>query len=136
MQTYILVDTANMFMRARHVVRGDDMYTKIGMSYHIMFNSINKVWREQKGTHVVIALEGLSWRKDFYEPTNVIGRLLLPPRQNVNKKKTQTVLGRPNELQDSLGIRQTVLYYNMVSVKLMTLLHVGYINPMITPTLL
>ena len=35
MQTYILVDTANMFMRARHVVRGDDMYTKIGMSYHI-----------------------------------------------------------------------------------------------------
>ena len=68
MQTYILVDTANMFMRARHVVRGDDMYTKIGMSYHIMFNSINKVWREQKGTHVVIALEGRSWRKDFYEP--------------------------------------------------------------------
>ena len=33
-----------------------------------MFNSINKVWREQKGTHVVIALEGRSWRKDFYEP--------------------------------------------------------------------
>ena len=30
---YILVDTANMFMRARHVVRGDDMDTKIGMAY-------------------------------------------------------------------------------------------------------
>ena len=41
--TYILVDAANMFMRARHVVRGDDMSTKIGMAYHIMFNSINKV---------------------------------------------------------------------------------------------
>ena len=68
MQTYILVDTANMFMRARHVVRGDDMYTKIGMSYHIMFNSINKVWRNQNGSHVVIAMEGRSWRKDFYEP--------------------------------------------------------------------
>lgn len=68
MQTYILVDTANMFMRARHVVRGDDMYTKIGMSYHIMFNSINKVWREQSGSHVVVCLEGRSWRKDFYEP--------------------------------------------------------------------
>lgn len=67
-QTYILVDTANMFMRARHVVRGDDMYTKIGMSYHIMFNSINKTWRDQSGTHVVICLEGRSWRKDFYEP--------------------------------------------------------------------
>ena len=34
-------------------------------------NSINKVWREQKGTHVVIALEGPSWRKDFMNLTNV-----------------------------------------------------------------
>ena len=68
MQTYILVDTANMFMRARHVVRGDDMDTKIGMAYHIMFNSINKVWRNQQGSHVVIALEGRSWRKDVYPP--------------------------------------------------------------------
>lgn len=66
--TYILVDAANMFMRARHVVRGDDMHTKIGMSYHIMFNSIYKVWREQNGTHVVFCLEGKSWRKEFYEP--------------------------------------------------------------------
>lgn len=67
-QTYILVDAANMFMRARHVVRGDDMDTKISMSYHIMFNSINKVWREQNGGHVVVCLEGRSWRKDYYEP--------------------------------------------------------------------
>ena len=66
--TYILVDAANMFMRARHVVRGDDMDIKIGMAYHIMFSSINKVWREQNGTHVVMCLEGRSWRKDFYEP--------------------------------------------------------------------
>ena len=38
--TYILVDTANMFFRARHVVRGDSIETKIGMAYHIMFSSI------------------------------------------------------------------------------------------------
>jgi 5'-3' exonuclease len=44
------------------------MKTKIGMSYHIIFNSINKVWREQQGTHVVLCLEGRSWRKDAYEP--------------------------------------------------------------------
>ena len=60
-----------------------------------MFNSINKVWREQKGTHVVIALEGVvSWRKDFYEPHKRNRQAVLPPRQNVNKKKTLTVLGR------------------------------------------
>ena len=68
MLSYILVDAANMFFRARHVVRGSDMKTKIGMSYHIIFNSINKVWREQQGTHVVLCLEGRSWRKDAYEP--------------------------------------------------------------------
>ena len=67
MMSYILVDAANMFFRARHVVRGD-MNTKIGMSYHIMFNSINKVFREQKGTHVVLCLEGRSWRKDAQQP--------------------------------------------------------------------
>ena len=39
---YILVDAANMFFRARHVVRGEDAETKVGMAYHIMFNSINK----------------------------------------------------------------------------------------------
>lgn len=66
--TYILVDTANLFFRARHVVRGDDIQTKIGMAYHIIFSSVNKAWRDFKGSHVVFALEGRSWRKDFYEP--------------------------------------------------------------------
>ena len=65
---YVLVDTANMFFRARHVVRGDDIETKIGMAYHIMFASINKAWRDFNGSHVVFCLEGRSWRKDFYEP--------------------------------------------------------------------
>jgi 5'-3' exonuclease len=66
-KTYLLVDAANMFFRARHVVRGEDAETKAGMAYHIMFNSINKVWRDFKGSHVVICLEGRSWRKDFYD---------------------------------------------------------------------
>tara|TARA_R100000541_G_scaffold18923_1_gene28812 strand:+ start:1513 stop:2505 length:993 start_codon:yes stop_codon:yes gene_type:complete len=69
MLSYILVDAANMFFRARHVVqRGADAKDKVGMAYHIMFNSINKVWRNQNGSHVVLCLEGRSWRKDAYEP--------------------------------------------------------------------
>ena len=66
--TYILVDTANMFFRARHVVRGSDIETKIGMAYHIMFSAINKAYKDFNGSHVVFCLEGRSWRKDFYEP--------------------------------------------------------------------
>ena len=67
MANYILVDTANTFFRARHVVRGD-IDTKVGMALHITLNSIKKAWQDFDGTHVVICLEGRSWRKDYYEP--------------------------------------------------------------------
>ncbi len=67
MTTYILVDTANTFFRARHVVRGD-IDTKVGMALHITFNSIKKAWLDFKADHVVFCLEGRSWRKDFYQP--------------------------------------------------------------------
>lgn len=67
MSTYILVDTANTFFRARHVVRGD-IDTKVGMALHITLNSVKKAWTDFKGDHVVFCLEGRSWRKDFYEP--------------------------------------------------------------------
>jgi 5'-3' exonuclease len=65
--TYILVDAANMFFRARHVVRGDTE-TKVAMAMHIIFASINKCWRDLNGSHVVVCFEGRSWRKDVYAP--------------------------------------------------------------------
>jgi 5'-3' exonuclease len=65
--TYILVDTANTFFRARHVVNGSSDI-KLGMAFHITFNSIKKAWNDFEGKHVVFCLEGRSWRKDFYEP--------------------------------------------------------------------
>ena len=64
---YILVDTANTFFRARHVIRGD-ADTKLGMALHITFNSVKKAWQDFNGSHVVFCLEGRSWRKDFYKP--------------------------------------------------------------------
>lgn len=65
--TFIIVDTANTFFRAKHVVRGDSDI-KLGMALHIMFNSVRKAWQDFDGAHVVFCLEGRSWRKDFYEP--------------------------------------------------------------------
>ena len=65
--TYILVDTANTFFRARHVVRGD-ADIKIGMAFHITLNSIRKAWQDFNGSHVIFCLEGRSWRKDYYGP--------------------------------------------------------------------
>ncbi|SVE21358.1 uncharacterized protein METZ01_LOCUS474212, partial [marine metagenome] len=54
-----------MFFRARHVVRGEDIHTRIGMSLHILFNSIHKVWMKFKPDHMVLCFEGRSWRKDL-----------------------------------------------------------------------
>lgn len=67
MKTYILLDTANLFFRSRHVVRGD-LDTKLGMSLHIVFSSIKKAWQDFDGEHLVICLEGRSWRKNIYPP--------------------------------------------------------------------
>ena len=65
--TFILVDTANTFFRARHAIKGD-LETKIGMSLHVTFNSVKKAWKDFDGSHVIFCLEGRSWRKDYYAP--------------------------------------------------------------------
>jgi len=65
--THILIDTANTFFRARHVIRGDTS-EKIGMAIHITMNSIKKAWQDFEGSHMVFCLEGRSWRKDHYAP--------------------------------------------------------------------
>jgi 5'-3' exonuclease, N-terminal resolvase-like domain len=64
---YIIVDTANCFFRARHVVRGN-ADEKIGMALHVTLASIKKAWQDFNGDHVVFCLEGRSWRKDYYAP--------------------------------------------------------------------
>jgi 5'-3' exonuclease len=66
-KTYILVDTANTFFRARHVVRGS-LEDKVGMSIHTVLGSVRKAWKDFKGDHIIFCLEGRSWRKDYYAP--------------------------------------------------------------------
>ena len=66
---YLLIDTANMFFRARHAAyRAADSWEKVGYALHITLSSINKVYRRFSADHVVFTLEGRSWRKDFYPP--------------------------------------------------------------------
>ncbi len=67
MKTYLLIDLANLFFRARHVVRGS-LEDKVGMSLHTTLSSVRKAWKDFKGDHVVFCLEGRSWRKDVYPP--------------------------------------------------------------------
>ena len=66
---YLLIDTANMFFRARHVAhRASSTEEKVGYALHITLAAINKVAKKFNADHVVFALEGRSWRKDFYAP--------------------------------------------------------------------
>jgi 5'-3' exonuclease len=66
---YLLIDTANMFFRARHVAfRATSAEEKVGYALHITLAAINKVHKKFSADHVIFALEGRSWRKDFYEP--------------------------------------------------------------------
>lgn len=67
MTTFIIVDTANLFSRARFVVKGD-ADTKQSMALHIVFNCIKKAWKDFNADHIVFCFEGRSWRKDFYSP--------------------------------------------------------------------
>lgn len=65
MTRYAIIDVANMFYRARHVVQGD-AFTKAGMALAIMFKSLRKVHRDMKADHMVFCVEGRSWRFDEY----------------------------------------------------------------------
>jgi len=66
---YVLIDTSNMFFRARHQThRASDTWTKLGFALHLTIMSANKVARKFGADHIVFALEGRSWRKDHYKP--------------------------------------------------------------------
>lgn len=69
---YIIVDTANLFFKSRHIAsRQSTDWERIGMAIHLTLSSVNSLVRkfsDGQPTHVVFALEGRSWRKDFYKP--------------------------------------------------------------------
>lgn len=69
---YILIDTANLFFKSRHFAsRGSDDWEKIGMALHLTLSGVQSIVRRFIGSescHVIFALEGRSWRKDFYKP--------------------------------------------------------------------
>jgi 5'-3' exonuclease len=66
--TYVIVDTQNLFMRVRFGVRAPDLDSQIGLALHIILSSVKKVWTDFEANHLVFCLEGRSWRKDVYTP--------------------------------------------------------------------
>jgi 5'-3' exonuclease len=98
MTDYILVDLHNMFHRAKHVSRGPDIETRIGMCLHILFSSMNFV-SKKFGGHVIIASEGRSWRKDVY-PIYKENRKVL--QGQISQKDLREVQAMYDALDDTL----------------------------------
>ena len=86
--THILVDTANTFFRARHVIRGDTS-EKVGMAIPIMMNSDKKAWQDFDGTPVVFCLEGRSLCKDHYAPTKETGKEMADAQTEKEKEENE-----------------------------------------------
>jgi len=67
MSTYLLVDCANTFFRARHVARYGDVEERVGMAIHVTINAIRKAHKMFGIDKTIYCLEGRSWRKDHYK---------------------------------------------------------------------
>ena len=86
---YLTIDTANLFHRAKHGIKGD-IDLKLGMCFHVIFNAVKKCWVDFDADHCVFAFEGHSWRKDYYEPYKR-NRLIVRELMN-NKEKDDEAL--------------------------------------------
>lgn len=68
MKTFILTDASNLFYRQVKMTNpalGID--SMVGMGLHMIFHSAKKEYNKWKGDHLVLFMEGRSWRKDIYE---------------------------------------------------------------------
>lgn len=79
-KTYVIVDTNNLAMRVRYGTRAPDFNATVGLAMHIIFASIKKVWNDFDADHCLFALEGRSWRRDFYTPYKAQRRELASQR--------------------------------------------------------
>lgn len=103
MKTFVIVDYANMFFRAKHNAgKGATLNEKIGLSIHILLNSVRSVWQRVDGTHCVFAMEGGSWRKAIY-PEYKKNRLILKLKKTPKEiEEDELFFEAANELADYL----------------------------------
>lgn len=63
----------------------------VGMSLHLILNSMKKEYTNWKGTHCVFYLEGRSWRKSFYPPYKA-DRAIAYAAKTEKEKEDQEIL--------------------------------------------
>lgn len=89
---FILCDGLNLFYRTIHTVNPSlGIDTMIGMSLHLILNSLKKEWNTFNGSHAVFFNEGRSWRKSVYTPYKA-DRAVKYALKTEKEKEDQTIL--------------------------------------------
>lgn len=110
MNHYLTVDLANTFHRARHAApRGSDLEERVAFAVHCALQSISAAWRDQKATHVVVALEGRSWRKSFYKPYKATRVVAAMARTEAEQQEDTAFYEAHNDLIDFLANKTNVI---------------------------
>ena len=100
MARFLLIDSLNTFMRCQHVVRADSSEQAASLAMMITINSVKAAWNRFSADHCVWALEGRSWRKDFY-PEYKANRAVT--RLNQSQKEVddfKVMMEKANDLMD------------------------------------
>lgn len=85
-----MLDFLNLAFRAKHTVFKADTDMKIGLAMHTMLNSIRMVNRRFEGDHVVVCMEGKSWRKKA-DPTYKANRLVKQLQKSVREQEDDEI---------------------------------------------
>lgn len=107
MSTYILVDANNMFHRSKHV-SGGDLTIKIGLALHVSLNAMKAMWKKFNGGHVVVCLEGRSWRKAIYPQYKAHRKVTADLRTAKEKEDDQLMFEAFNEFCEFLREKTNV----------------------------
>ncbi|ASV44191.1 DNA polymerase I-like protein [Salicola phage SCTP-2] len=102
-KTYLHVDFNNMFHRMKHMsVKGSSVDEQIGLVIHQMLTGIKSAWDRFDASHVIVELEGKSWRKQVspdYKMNRVAQRLKRKPSEIEMDEEFQKVA---NDFQNYL----------------------------------
>lgn len=112
MKKFLLIDSNNLFFRARHSTSGDP-FSQIGLTLHIVLNCIRSAYKKFDADHIVFCMEGKSWRKEIY-PSYKTNRLKprTPKEQEIDTLFFETFNNFSKYLKNNT--RCTILQHSMV----------------------
>ena len=109
MATFILVDSFNMYHRAKHVgMRGADIDMKIGLAFHIMMSSVKMCYQKFNADHAVFCLEGRSWRKDYYTPYKAQRKIAQQAKSEREQEEDAIMFGAYDNMVEFLSEKTNV----------------------------